>query len=438
MKRILSFAAICSAVILVSCNKDKPIDKDFAYVIPSETILGSTTSFEDQSINVQTRTWTFEDGTPATASTALVDVVFSKSGEKKVTLTVNYADGTKDEVSKTITVKDAFSAAGIKIDGLTPKGCAKKGTAVTFSIDDFQNAVSGNVEYAWSFPGGTPATSTEASPKVVWNEQNNNVNVTCTITRSFDGAKIDLSTSLIAGNYPLLRNDEYTVFSFDNKDKEPNKAWYGWYGGSTDDCISVADGGANGSAGCLKINATAVNYAADMGASVFELAHRNNWDNNARMVVGQKYEVSFYMKAEAETLGEGAYAAFAKNKGEVAAICQWCQLFNWVPDWLNDPLRGYYAQTDWSEIFPGETFEVQGAQAQIQNFPMTSLQATSETDFWFENLISKDWKKYSFEFTLENGGEVGTELRNCYLAFGLTGVNATFYLDDVQINLIEE
>ena len=405
MKRIFSAAAICSLILAVSCNKEgsASVDKDFQYVIPTEALVGQSVTFEDQSINVQSREWTFEDGTPATSTKAIVEVAFSKAGEKTVSLTVNYSDGTKDEISKKITIKDEFSAK-IKADGLSPKGCAKKGSEITFSLDEFKNAAGGNVTYAWSFPGATPATSTDASPKVVWNEQDNNVKVTCEVTRALDGAKLNLETTLIAGNYPLLVNDEYSAFDFEGATS--NLAWYGWFKESTDACLSIADGGAHGTAHSLKIDATGINALTDPGLA-FEVAHRNNWSNNARMVVGQKYEISFWCKAEAATMDA---VGLKHNDGELAAIISWVNLFNWIPDWLNDPMRGSAAKTDWSEVFPGETFKEEGAQSPIWAGGVTTMEGTSPDDLKFNDLITRDWKKYSFEFTLENGGQPGDGL----------------------------
>ncbi len=435
MKRLIPIAAICSLIITASCDKsEKAIDKDFQYVIPTEAIVGETVTFEDQSINVSSREWKFQDATPATSSQAIAEVVFNKVGKKSVTLTVGYSDGTKDEVTKEINILDLFSAS-IAADGLTPKGCAKKGSEITFTLADLQNGVGGELNYSWSFPGGTPATSSDASPKVVWNSQINDVEVTCTVTRVADGAKLSVSKKIIAGNYPLLVNDSYSVFDFESE--VANKAWYGWFKDNADACLTIATGGAEGTAHCLKVDAKGINALVDQGQA-FEVAHRNNWSNNARMEVGKKYELSFWCKAEAAAMGEGDLALFAKNKGEIAAIISWVNVFNWIPDWLNDPMRGLTAKTDWSEVFPDETFKVGGAQASIWAGGVSEMKAASETDIWFENLITKDWKKYSFEFTLENGGNVGEILKNCYIAFGVTGVNAVFYFDDFQINLIEE
>lgn len=429
MKRIFSIAAVCGLILTVSCNKDdKAVEKDFQYVIPAEAIIGETVTFEDQSINVKSREWTFEDGTPATSTKAIEEVKFNKAGQKTVALTVYYSDGTNDHIEKKIDIKDAFSAE-IKVAGLTPKGCAHKGKEITFSLD---NVVGNPTSYAWTFPGGTPATSTDASPKVTWNEQDNNVEVTCVMTREADGAKATLTTKLIAGNYPMLVNDNYSAFDLEYA--EAYKAWYGWFKDNSDACLSVADGGAHGTAHCLKVDATGINALTDTGLA-FEFAHRNNWSNNARLTVGQKYEVSFYVKAEADAMEN---YGFKNNNGEIAAVLSWVKVFNWIPDWLNDPMRGLAAKTDWSEVFPGETFKEEGAQDALWTGEHTKMTGTTMDDIAFENLIGKDWKKVSFDFTLTEGGETGQVLKNSYIALGITGLNAVFYFDDFQINLIEE
>lgn len=420
MKKILSMAALCSLILTVSCNKEeqKSVDKDFQYVIPAEAIVGETVTFEDQSINVQSREWTFEDGTPATSTKAIEEVVFNKAGEKTVSLTVNYSDGTKDEISKKITIKDAFSAT-IKAEGLSPKGCAKKGSEITFSLDEFKNAAGGNVSYAWTFPGATPATSTDASPKVVWNEQDNNVKVTCVVTRELDGAKLNLEKTLIAGNYPLLKVDDYDVYGFEKG--ESNVAWYTWVKFSSDEkaglhpeVLAVVDGGANGTAKAMRIDISDIQD----GANILELAARNSWPTNAWMEAGKKYELSFWLKAE------GAIAA-----------CYWLNIFSYCPTWLNDPLRGTDASADWKEVF-GVDF-VESSQTKLYENVITSVTPKEDgSGYDVQNALTADWTKYTFEITLE--GETGTVYKNCYPAFGFSGIGAKVYIDEVQINLIEE
>ncbi len=421
MKKIFLALAACSALLAVSCKKNETpsIDKDFAYNIPTEAIVGNSIVVEDLSINVDSRTWTFEDALPATSQSATVSVTFKNAGDKKVTLTVNYADGTKDEVTKTVSVKDFFSA-DIHAEGLTFNKCAPKGKQITFSLDPLENKSGYALTYSWTFPGATPATSADASPKVVWNDQINSVKVTCEVTRE-DGAKLNLDYELTAGNYPCLRVDDYDVYGFE-KGEGCNTAWYDWVkfpsdaaAGMHPEIFTVIDGGANGTAKALRIDISAI---VD-GQNICEIAHRNSWPTNAILEAGKKYELTFYLKSE------GAYGA-----------CYWLNVFSYCPDWLNDPLRGAAAATDWKDVY-GTDYEVT-SQTKLFDSAITKIipDETQAEGYRIEGALTAEWTKYTFEFTPE--GEAGTFYKNCYLCMGLSGISAVVYLDEVQINEIEE
>ncbi len=426
MKKIFLALAACGVLFAVSCEKEEkttPIDKDFSYSIPTEAIVGNSIIVEDLSINVDSRTWTFEDALPETSTSNKVSVTFKSQGDKKVTLTVNYADGTKDEVTKTVSVKDFFSAS-IHAEGLTTSGCAPKGKEITFSLNPLENKSGYALTYNWAFPGATPATSTEASPKVVWNDQINNVKVTCKVTRE-DGAKLNLDYDLIAGNNPCLRVDNYDVYGFE-KGEGCNKGWYTWVkfpsdagAGGHDEILSVVDGGANGTAKAMKIDISAINNGED----ICELAHRNSWPTNAFLEVGKEYELSFYLKSE------GTFGA-----------CWWFNIFSFCPDYLNDPLRGATAKDDWREVFGTNYLETTMTNLYSSAITVLVEDETQELGYRIDGALSTEWTKYTFNFTIaeSEGTPAGTVYKNCYLCMGLSGIGATVYLDEVQINEIEK
>ena len=94
MKRLISMAAVCSLILAVSCSESsKVIEKEFTYNAPKEAIAGQAVKFEDLSLGVASREWTFEDAEPATSKAAVVDVTFKNGGEKAVKLVVNFSDG---------------------------------------------------------------------------------------------------------------------------------------------------------------------------------------------------------------------------------------------------------------------------------------------------------------------------------------------------------
>lgn len=439
MKRIFSLMTLCGLFALASCQPEDTatVEKDFDFTASLEIArLGETVTFTDNSINVQSRTWTFEDGTPATSGEATVDVVFNSVGTKEITLTVTYSDGTEDKGSLSIEVTNPLSA-DIAVAGLTKMGAAKFGKEITFSLE---NVIGNPTSYEWTFPGGTPATSTEASPKVVWNSQIDDVEVSCKITRADDGVEVTATTHIVAGNYPMIKVDtEYGLDVYGFEQGEVNKVWYNWGSFPSDpdysttgehaDLMTIVDGGANGTAKCMKLDlargALTANGSPDC---IWEFAARNNWPNNPWLTVGQTYEVSISFKAEKFDLNAG-----------VAAACDWLKVFTFVPDYLNDPLRGLGASTSWSEVFDGDKFEVTSMTELFTKGIWENKQEGQEQGAYDEYLTT-DWKTYSYQFTIEPGtiGNEGDVLKNCYVAFGIASIGDIVYVDNIRLDLIEE
>ena len=422
MKRIFSLMTLCGLFALASCQpEDGPeAGEKFSFDASADAVIaGGTLTFTDYSIDVQSRTWTFEDGTPATSTEATVDVTFATEGTKDVTLTVTYTDGTQDSGTIQIRVLGPMSAE-IAVEGLTERGCAKKGSEITFSLE---NVVGDPTSFEWTFPGGTPATSTEASPKVVWNSQINDVEVSCKLIRADDEAELTLTTNFIAGNYPMLKVDtEYGLDVYGFEQGEVNKVWYNWgkfpdedTAGEHPDIMTIAEGGAN----VLKID-----ISRTLGDCIWEVAARNNWPNNPWLESGKKYELSLWLRADISASGS-------------MAGCMWLNIFYFVPNYLNDPLRGLNAQTSWSEVFDGDEFVVTGGDpSKLWEGAITTIGGT-EAAPEFNDLLTSEWKQYTFEIPITEGN-AGDIFKNCYLAFGITGVSTVVYVDEIRLDLIEE
>jgi PKD repeat protein len=123
---------------------------------------GGSVNFTDQSLNNPTSwSWTFQGGTPSTSTAQHPSVSYSKAGVYDVTLSVSNANGT-NQVTKSgyISVTMKAPVAGFTAD----KTEIFVGESVQFT-DQSQNAQS----YAWTFEGGTPATSTAKNPLVTYN-----------------------------------------------------------------------------------------------------------------------------------------------------------------------------------------------------------------------------------------------------------------------------
>ena len=444
MKKIFSLAVLCSLFLAVSCNKSEG-EKDFSYNAPSEAILGQSVKFEDLSIGVTSREWTFEDATPASSTEAVVNVTFNKSGNKAVKLVVKFSDGSQEQADLTVKVLGSLSA-DIKAAGFTPKGCAKKGSEITFSLD---NVVGEPTSYKWTFQGGTPETSTEASPKVTWNSQIDNVKVTCEMTRESDGASQIVETSIIAGNYPLLKQkDDYDVFGFDGtKDVLPN--WIAYASdGDQKSKMSIVDGGSN-SAKCMRVDATTYMYLpGQAGQGFIDVFHRNNWTNNCSMEVGKKYILSFDIKAQApdvSTLTDltSVFPEIAKqNKGQLGAVMEIAWIYCCTPsDGLYDSLRDMYTSEDWKTLFGKDYVSQTSGDKTLHEFRYTALTGEKQdlSDLHFVNLIGADWQTLTSEFTLKvDGYNDGDVFDNCFISVRCAGYGAVFFLDNFRIDEVEE
>ena len=225
----------------------------------------------------------------------------------------------------------------------------------------------------------------------------------------------------------LIVDLDYNLDVFGFEQGETNKVWYNWGNfptavpndpaGEHPEIMTIADGGANGTAKCMKID-----ISQCYGDCVWEFAHRNNWPNNPWLTSGEKYELSLWFRADLPA--EGTMAG-----------CMWLNIFTFVPDYLNDPLRALKASDSWSAVFDGDEFVVT-SQTKLWEGVITTIGGTAEAPE-FNGLLTTEWQKYTFEFTVEEGN-AGDIFKNCYLAFGLTGVGATVYVDEIQLNLIEE
>ena len=442
MKKIFSMAALCSLILAVSCSKSSTkVETEFSYNVPPEAIAGQPVKFEDLSLGVSSREWTFEDAEPAASKAAVVDVTFNEGGEKAVKLVVNFLDGTKQQKDFKVNVLGSLSAV-IEASGLTPKGCAKSGAEITFSLKD---VVGEPTSYNWTFPGGTPATSTEASPKVTWNSQIDDVKVTCEMTRAADGAKKTVETSIIAGNYPLLKKDTkfgYDVFGFEGTDVRNAYICYAKDGDQASKA-TIVDGGSNSSK-CMKVDATSYNYLPVPGYEsmngFIDLFHRNNWCNNASMEVGKKYKMSFDIKASAPALEtvellKTIPSIGQMNKGEIGAVMEIAWIYGCTPsEGLQDPLRGLNTAEDWKEYYNEDYVSQTSGDKSLHEFRYTELKAEKAdySDLHFKNLITD-------KFTLNVAGyDNGYVFRNCFICVRCSGYGATFYLDNFRIDEIEE
>ncbi|MFY9820949.1 MAG: PKD domain-containing protein, partial [Thermoanaerobaculia bacterium] len=171
-------SALC-AVILPVCSTTPAVPVSNFTWSPSDVYVGAAVNFTDLSTGSPTGwSWTFQNGTPATARTANPGVTFGSAGAKTVTLTASNAQGTGSLATKTIVVLDPNPAGTVTASAASVTQCqAETFTAnvtgappLTYSwrVLDPNGAtvnppgvVAGSSTFAWtSLPSLAPGTYT--------------------------------------------------------------------------------------------------------------------------------------------------------------------------------------------------------------------------------------------------------------------------------------
>ena len=122
---------------------------------------GTKVQFTDASLFAPTTyAWTFPGGTPATSTEKNPVVTYNAAGTYDATLTVTNASGTSTRTQTVVTVSDVKPTANFT----ARQAPICPGSQVKFTNRSTNCAST----FAWTFPGGTPATSTEVSPTVTF------------------------------------------------------------------------------------------------------------------------------------------------------------------------------------------------------------------------------------------------------------------------------
>jgi len=123
----------------------------------SSSTNGLTASFTNSSSGATSYAWDFGDGGSSTQANPTH--TYAVDGTYTVVLTSTNACGT---VTATHTV-EAYTSPTAGFDAINTSGCGP--LTVQFSNESSANATS----FDWSFPGGTPSSSTQENPTVVYN-----------------------------------------------------------------------------------------------------------------------------------------------------------------------------------------------------------------------------------------------------------------------------
>ncbi|NNE28524.1 MAG: PKD domain-containing protein, partial [Saprospiraceae bacterium] len=184
----------------------------FTYLIMDQTV-----TFSSNSSFATDYSWNFGDGSLSTEENPVY--TYSSEDSFEVTLSVSNDCGS-DLTSQVVNLTTAPNAV-IQVNG-EPSGCP--GTEVSFS-----SISTGTItDYLWDFPGGTPSSSTDANPIVVY-ENPGVFDVSLTVSSSAGLDQATLQNSIQIGALPtpiFVVNNQSPVFSFDNQSQDA--ASYHW------------------------------------------------------------------------------------------------------------------------------------------------------------------------------------------------------------------
>ena len=315
-QKYLLFLAFVPLFLLNSCEKDYGKEPEttkelMATVSANKAVAGGDTlTFIDLSLGVETRTWSFPGGEPATSDKPEIGVVFGEEGNIAPSLVITYFDGSKDSMSFPIKIFPVliadFTASATKI---------KVGETVKFT----DTSVGGATAWNWEFEGGTPATSTAQNPTVQFNV-NKPVSIKLQITRAEDGSKASVTKDDLVqvGPPELMMNGDFEDGAI--------VGWQTWKGSGFP--YYTEAGGANGTA--------FTSYFNYIGAWGF--AQLISRDKDPSMTIslenGRDYTISAYVKAAA-----------------AGASLNTFRLVNHLPDWSSSLPPGGTPE-GYSEYYP--------------------------------------------------------------------------------------
>lgn len=281
MKAKILTLTLTFALLLLCCEEKHIYPDEIVFdpdVSTTQTNLGEAIVFTDYSSGVVSRTWTFPSGTPSTSTEEQVDVSFSEVGLITCTIENTFSDGITE--SKNIYVQVGSGLINFNVSSYQ----ANANESIIFK--DNSNSVASRV---WTFPGGTPNTSTDDEVSVTFSQEGP---VLCTLEVTFlNGITDTQEINIQVGTEQYVRS----VFGFEDATLAID-IWESWISNGTDAMVFSVENssgeGALGTDGFAKIDINAANVESQLytkGKEGFP---------NAVLQSNKTYEFSFWIKSE--------------------------------------------------------------------------------------------------------------------------------------------
>ncbi|MGD2091068.1 MAG: PKD domain-containing protein, partial [Candidatus Aminicenantes bacterium] len=378
-----------------------PPEADF---VADKTMIMATESiqFTDMStMSPSSWDWTFNGGTPATSTEQNPLITYNTPGTYTVTLTATNING-----SDTETKVDYITVTTLQppvADFIANDTNVEEGDSITFTDQSINLPTS----WTWSFPGGTPSSSTEQNPTITYNTAGT-YNVTLTAANaagSDDETKVDYITvtvvlptvgnTTVFGTTSITPNRRAMPFTMPEDGTIQNVTMY-HEGGSGGLILGVYDGAslpANrlGVTPSTPINASAGWQSIDLTTPAFVSGGTTVWlawvyEN----IPGVRYEVGTPGRAQSDDLWAGG-----------------------MPDPFGTSIQADYLYSIYASYMPS------GGQAPVANFTADNTTipeggSVNFTDLSTNNPTSWDW-------TFEGGTPAASTDQNPTVIYNTTG-----------------
>ncbi len=138
----------------------------FAASSSTTITAGSSVSFVDQSTNTPTFwSWSFPGGTPSTSTLKNPTIIYNSPGIYNVSLTVSNQSGSDSKTLQSYILVNQLIQTPVAQFAASGSTTISAGSSVSF-VDQSTNTPT---SWLWSFPSGTPSTSTSKNPTVIYN-----------------------------------------------------------------------------------------------------------------------------------------------------------------------------------------------------------------------------------------------------------------------------
>ena len=183
-KHIRGLFTLCLAFLflLSSCDEYDVREgiREVAFKVTADTKLitaGESITYKDSSLNVSSRTWTFEGGDIINSDQVEQVVNYTTPGEFSTTLAVTFADGATQDRRFLVNIEPTVASDFDANLRTVVVGSSVEFTNLSTGLDNQANVSAindGTVQrdapvYQWEFEGGAPATSTQKDPIVIYN-----------------------------------------------------------------------------------------------------------------------------------------------------------------------------------------------------------------------------------------------------------------------------